>query len=36
MKALANVSGVNIRNVKRNSEIWDKLKSDVMPYYDIY
>lgn len=35
-KALANISGVNYRNVKSNSEIWDKLKSDVMPYYDIY
>ena len=35
-RALANVSGVNARNVKSNSEIWDKLKSDVMPYYDIY
>lgn len=35
-RALANVSGVNARNVKSNSEIWNKLKSDVMPYYDIY
>lgn len=37
MKVLANISGVNLKNKNiTNSDIWNKLKSDVMPYYDIY
>lgn len=37
MKALANISGVNLKNKNiTNGDIWNKLKSDVMPYYDIY
>ena len=35
-RALANVAGVNLRNYTSNSQLWDKLKSDVLPYYDIY
>ena len=36
LRALANVAGVNLRNYTNNSQLWDKLKSDVLPYYDIY
>ena len=35
-RALANVAGVNLRNYTSNSQLWDKLKSDVLPYYNIY
>ena len=35
-RALANVAGVNLRNYTSNSQLWDKLKSDILPYYDIY
>ena len=35
-RALANIAGVNLRNYTSNSQLWDKLKSDVLPYYDIY
>ena len=35
-RALANVAGVNLRNYTSNSQLWDKLKSDVLPYKDIY
>ena len=37
MKVLANVAGINLKNKNvTNGDIWDKLKSDIMPYYDIY
>lgn len=36
LRALANVAGVNLRNYTSNSQLWDKLKSDVLPYRDIY
>ena len=35
-RALANVAGVNLRNYTSNSQLWDKLKSDILPYYNIY
>ena len=35
-RALANVAGVNLRNYTSNSQLWDKLKSDILPYYDVY
>ena len=35
-RALANIAGVNLRNYTSNSQLWNKLKSDVLPYYDIY
>ena len=35
-RALANVAGVNLRNYTSNSQLWNKLKSDILPYYDIY
>ena len=35
-RALANIAGVNLRNYTSNSQLWDKLKSDILPYYDVY
>ena len=38
-RALANIAGVNLRNYSNytsNSPLWDKLKSDILPYYDVY
>ena len=25
-----------MRNYTSNSQLWDKLKSDILPYYDVY